>query len=1011
MDTVNQCLWRRGNDAEDQRILMTPKAFAVLRFLVEHAGRLVTHDELLEALWPATYVQPEVLKSHIRDIRDALGDDPKKPLFVETLPRRGYRFIAPLSERFPDRDLDGASSAPRLIGRSVAMSRLQGTLQRTLRGERQVVFVTGEAGIGKTALVDVFQRQAGTENSALRIARGQCVEGYGGQEPYYPMLEALGHLCRGEGQESVVQILATQAPTWLVQFPALVNREQREKLQRELLGAGRERMLREIADALETISLETPLLLVFEDLHWVDHSTVDLIAALARRRRPAKLQIIGTYRPVDVLVSEHPLKGLKQDLLVHHLCQEVALEPLSEVEVAEYLAAESSNASIPEGLAALLYRHSEGNPLFMLAALEHLREQNLVTQENGSWRTSHPIDEIDIQAPESLRDEIEGQIARLREEEQRALEAASIVGISFSVAVAATAANLSAEEFEKVCERLSRRHQIIRALESNRFADGDDSQRYEFVHSLFREALYRRQSSGRRSRLHRQIGHRLEALCARPELEAAAELANHFEQGGDWVRSIQYLTVAAITAGKRFEPRQAAKLLEHALELIGKLPEESRSVIEIDILEKLGAIYVALFETRAIRVYQSIIDRASQDGLIEVEVRALLSMALPSAWNSADAFLDCVERALRLSDRLNPSARERLRATCLLWRLGAKWTQSDADECEKKYWEIRRSEDRLTLLSLVEWSYFLFNSSQYREALRCAVQSYEALMKESEQNPFLTSTFLLYQNIIPKIHLFLGDLGSALKEADAMVATVAKNGNVELADWLWLNRVPIHLCAMDFEGAARICESASKVPMWASAKRLCQNLAGQADIGRGSYQTALEHFEAVRRDMESHSSMDDWFTRMALESGISDLWLLNGDLVQARIHAERFLSFAQTTAERTWRAMAFETNARVAAAEGNLQRAQDCIAQAATEMEEFEVPLAAWRVHSTASKIYAQLGRADLAEMHLESARATIMQLANSLLSEEPLRNIFLSAPAIRAILDGGTEDSVQHSN
>ncbi len=169
----------------------------------------------------------------------------------------------------------------------------------------------------------------------------QSGEDYGGKEAYYPMLEALGGLCRGPGGESVIQTLAAEAPTWLVQFPALVKREQREMLQREILGATRERMLREIGDALETITSAGPLLQVFEDLQWVDYSTLDLISPLARRQVPAKLMLIATKRPVDMVIPEHPLKALKQDLLLHQMCRELTLEPLGEAEVAEYLAAES----------------------------------------------------------------------------------------------------------------------------------------------------------------------------------------------------------------------------------------------------------------------------------------------------------------------------------------------------------------------------------------------------------------------------------------------------------------------------------------------------------------------------------------------------------------------------------------------------------------------------------------------------------------------------------------------
>src|SRR5262249_42604800 len=133
----------------------------------------------------------------------------------------------------------------RLIGRDRTLAELRGNFLKMLRGERQLVFVTGEPGIGKTAVVDAFRRRAEAEADA-RIAVGQCIEGYGSKEAYYPMLEAIAELCRGIGGDSVVEILATQAPTWLVQFPALLTPNRGQTLQREILGATRERMLREI---------------------------------------------------------------------------------------------------------------------------------------------------------------------------------------------------------------------------------------------------------------------------------------------------------------------------------------------------------------------------------------------------------------------------------------------------------------------------------------------------------------------------------------------------------------------------------------------------------------------------------------------------------------------------------------------------------------------------------------------------------------------------------------------
>ena len=499
LDTVNECLWRHRDTGPDERILLPPKAFAVLRYLVEHPGRLVTQDELLEALWLDTFVQPEVLKSHVRDIRMVLGDDCKNPRFIETLPRRGYQFVAPVSGGSTTTELAVALPSPKIVGRDTQLDELRNCLQKALGNQRQVVFTTGETGIGKTTLVDEFQRRAAEAFPGVRIARGQCVEGYGGKEAYYPMLEAVSQLCGSSGGDAIVQVLSTQAPTWLVQFPALVSNKQREILQQEMVGATRERMLREIGEALETITTDKPLLLVLEDLHWADSSTVDLISTLARRRSRGKLMLIGTYRPVDATLAQHPLKTVKQDLLVHQLCREIALKPLTEAEVAEYLAMEAADGAVPEGLAALIYRHSEGNPLFMVAALDHVRERGLIAVENGTWQIKVPLDTIELQAPESLRQLIELQIEGLSEEEQRALEVASITGVSFTAHADTLDAPGDQEKFENLCEELSRRQHLVRRTGSQQFPDGSISQCYEFAHALYREVFYRRQASGRRA--------------------------------------------------------------------------------------------------------------------------------------------------------------------------------------------------------------------------------------------------------------------------------------------------------------------------------------------------------------------------------------------------------------------------------------------------------------------------------------------------------------------------------
>src|SRR5262249_9073390 len=234
-------------------------------------------------------------------------------------------------------------------------------------------------------LADLFHQRAALRRN-LRIVRGQCVEGFGSKEAYYPMLEAIGQLLREPDGSSVAQALIKRAPTWLIQFPSLVKPEQRDALQKEILGATRERMVREMCEVLEVMTAQDPLVLILEDLHWVDGSTLDLISALARRRGPAKLVLLATYRPADVIISQSPLRALKQDLLVHNLCDEIALERLEESDVAEYLNLHFPGAQFLTSLAKVVDRHSGGNALFMVGIFREMMKSELIAEVDGSWR-------------------------------------------------------------------------------------------------------------------------------------------------------------------------------------------------------------------------------------------------------------------------------------------------------------------------------------------------------------------------------------------------------------------------------------------------------------------------------------------------------------------------------------------------------------------------------------------------------------------------------------------------
>ncbi len=1007
LDTVNQCLWRTGDRDVEAQVPLTPKAFAMLHYLVEHPGRLVTHDELLDAIWAGIHVQQEVLKSHISELRAALGDRPKKPLFIETVQRRGYRFIAPLSQSGLANPTAAAGAPPRrLVGREHSLGQLANSFRNMLTGTRHIVFVTGEAGIGKTALVDAFARQAAAEAPNVRIALGQCVEGYGSKEAYYPMLEAIAGLCRGNDGGSVIQILATEAPTWLLQFPALLTPDRGAILKREVLGATRERMLREIGDALEAIAARRPLVIVFEDLQWVDYATVDLISVVARRRGPATLMLVATYRDDEVALMDHPVRALKRDLRSRQLCDEIALEPLTESHVAEYLSS-NSIARLPKGFAELVHRHSEGNPLFMVATLNHLVGRGLLARDARGWHLTTPLNEIDLVVPDGLRELIEAQIERLSLEERRVLEVACLTQHrSFSViARAAAAMDAAPDRFEEVCEKLSRRTGILRSASLEELPDGTVSPFYEFTHALYREVLYDRIAPIRKAQLHRQAAEWAEARFGQRMAEAAPFLAYHFEHGADWTRAVKYLRIAADTAGRRYAPREARAHLEHALELCPRLTEAERATHEPAILEQLAAMYVVSFDTRAIDTYETLAAKAAAYGLVDLEVKALIDMTYPLSWIDGERALGIVDRALRLGAQQHDSLRRaRTRASCLVRRVWTGgWNARDAAECREAIAEIGRDGDRLLIAAhLIDFNFIRWGSSEYRAAYRDVVDSLRVLVDGEADNPYLNFAHWLSEFTLPWSLLFLGEWGEALRTLAAEIALAEKNGDRYRAQTLQLYRAWVHLHAQDFAAVQQICDAvrpsldeAARRP-W---RRFSLALAGTAAAASGQYDAAWEHLSTARREMDRRPVINDWYCRMMLEEGLTELWLAKSDLGQARPESERFLELTLATAERTWQAIAWETGARVAIAEGDLQRAHDWIDHAVSTLQGVEIPLAAWRVHRSAVKLYARAGDQAAAEHYRTLSRTTILTLADSLADEAALRHTFLSAPSVRDII------------
>jgi Anaphase-promoting complex subunit 5 len=491
----------------------------------------------------------------------------------------------------------------------------------------------------------------------------------------------------------------------------------------------------------------------------------------------------------------------------------------------------------------------------------------------------------------------------------------------------------------------------------------------------------------------------------------AAELAYHFEEASDWVRTVKYLRLAAQTAERRYAHRESADILRHTLELISRLPEAERAITELAILEKLATIYWVSSDTLWFETYEALAHRASDYGNIEVEIRALLDWSYCLATINADRSLELNERALRLIDALDDGVLSaRAKMTCLAARtLFGEWRPRDAEEVRRLLPAIRQTCDRQLLAPyLLDYSVIQWASSEYREAHQSVSEAIEILAQERTENLYLSFAYLKSQIYKPRSLLFLGEWGEALREIDAAITTAIRNGDQFPAQHLRLQRAWIQLHAMDFAGVLTICDR--MVTVFGNftgnyLHRFSRVFAGCAEAGLGNYDRALDHLLSARDHMNSHKIMMHWYYRMPLELALTEVWLGKKDLIRARQEAERFLNSATATAERTWQALAWEVNARVAMAEIDLKRAQDCVSRALVTMEGFEVPLAGWRVHATAAEVFQRAKDTESSQRHREISRAAILKLANSLAPEEPLRKSFLSALPVTEILAGPVGD------
>ncbi len=374
-------------------------------------------------------------------------------------------------------------------------------------------------------------------------------------------------------------------------LPGLVDAADVSQLLPTVIGATPVRMMRELADALEEFTRAHPVILSLEDLHWLDAASLELLTYVARRANPARILVLGTYRPADLILLKHPLKHTKHELLIHAQCQELQLECLNELAVVDYLqhrfTERTEEKAALHSLAHVIHQRTEGNPLFMVNLVDYFVSHDLIVQKEDEWAVKEGVACVTI--PTGLREFIEVRVGQLDPEDRHLLAMASIAGMEFSAATIEAVLGQAMTDIDRHCDDLVRREQFIRHQGTTQWPDGTVTAQYEFQHALYQETLYEYLPLTQRMAWHRKIGERLEQGYEEHTRDIAAELALHFERGQDPDRASAYHQQAGEEAFKRSAYHEAILHLTTALKFLQTLsPGTDRDQRELPLQSLLG---------------------------------------------------------------------------------------------------------------------------------------------------------------------------------------------------------------------------------------------------------------------------------------------------------------------------------------------------------------------------------------------------------------------------------------
>jgi DNA-binding SARP family transcriptional activator/tetratricopeptide (TPR) repeat protein len=504
---------------------------------------------------------------------------------------------------------------PPFVGRQHELTRLEDTLTQAMSGDGKVLFITGEAGSGKTALLDAFVRSAMAAHPELLVVNssGSAYTGLGA--PYWPFIEILRQLCgetdggnalshpqirRLAAARTAILPLMTESEGLLAHYTAAGG------VPSGVPGQAQTSAFDQITRTLNALTSRHPLLIVLDDLQWADRDSLNVLMHLGRRLSGQRLFIAGAFRP-DALRHSYagavylgeqeagerpPLAALVHELQRTH--GDIHID-LAQAEGRAFIDAllDSDPNHLGPAFRETLHNHTGGHALFTTELLRGMRERgDLLRDAQGYWVAGEKINWG--QLPTRVEAVIAERIEQLLPDWQAMLAVASVEGAEFSVQVLARVLDIPETEISRRLSGPLARHHYLVAPIGVQQVERQRVDRYRFRHLLFQKYLYERLDAIERGTLHLTVGSILGTLYPKPRHEVSLSLARHFELGGDLERAAAHLLDAGRHAAQLAAVEEALPLLTHGLALLKQLDwSPQRTQVEMELQLALGTALIA----------------------------------------------------------------------------------------------------------------------------------------------------------------------------------------------------------------------------------------------------------------------------------------------------------------------------------------------------------------------------------------------------------------------------------